>query len=112
MLKGDVNLSKYLEVELSGSTIRNGRIYFDRSDSDFFPSDSFGDRTASGGRGTPVEFVAGPDVIISDIRYLSEKRIGPRKSFAGFFKSVRAVEGGKLRALRIADRRYKLEYLG
>ena len=103
-------MASFLDIELVGSTLRNGRIYFNTTDQDFFPADSYGDRDG-GKHGIAVEFVAGPEVLQSDIRYLSANRIGPRKSFAAYLKSVRAEEGKKFRVTRLADRKYKVEYL-
>jgi hypothetical protein len=103
-------VARFLDVELVGSTLRNGRIYFNTSDQDFFPADSYGDREGNN-HGVAVEFVAGAEVLHSDIRYLSENRIGPRKSFAAYLKSVRAQEGKRLRVTRLSDRKYKVDYL-
>jgi hypothetical protein len=100
----------FLDVQLIGPTLRNGRIYFDTKDKDFFPADSYGDREGEK-HGIAIEFVLGSQVLHSDIRYLSASRIGPRKSLSGYFKSVRAEEGKKLRVTRLADRKYKVEYL-
>jgi hypothetical protein len=99
----------FLDIQLIKSTLDHGRIYFNTSDHAFFPANSYGDRER-GKRGIPVEFVAGSDVIQLDIRYLSGNRIGPRKSFAAYLKSVRAEEGKKLRVIRGAHRKYKVEY--
>jgi hypothetical protein len=69
-----LELASFLDVELVGSTLRNGRIYFNTTDQDFFPADSYGDRDG-GNHGIAVEFVGEPEVLQSDIRYLSANRI-------------------------------------
>jgi hypothetical protein len=105
-------VTDFRDIEIIGSTIRNGRIYFSSGDSSFFPADSFGDRSRTGGRGVTVEFVAGGDVIDTDIRDVSTVRISPRRSFASFLKSVRAEEGKMLRITKVSNRKFKLDYLG
>lgn len=105
-------MTDFRDIEIIGSTIRNGRIYFHSSDSSFFPADSFGDRLRTGGRGVPVQFVAGGDVFESDIRDISTVRISPRKSFAIFLKSVRAEAGKMLRITKISNREFRIDYLG
>lgn len=105
-------MADFRDIKIIGSTIRNGRIYFSSSDSSFFPADSFGDRSRTGGRGVFVQFVAGGDVIETDIRDVSAIRVSPRKSFASFLKSVRAEEGKMLRITKVSDRKFKLDYLG
>ena len=104
-------MGDFRDIELSGSTIRNGRIYFDVADQSFFPMDSFGDRTRLKGKGGTVTFIAGADSHQTDIRMISGVRIGPRKSFARYFEAIKAVEGGKLRVVRVAERTYKFELL-
>jgi hypothetical protein len=51
------------------------------------------------------------DQMHSDIRYLSANRIGPRKSFAPYLKSVREEESKKLGGTKLSDRKYKIGYL-
>jgi hypothetical protein len=102
----------YRDIEIIGSTIRNGRVYFSSSDVNFFPADSFGDRAGDGHKGNPVEFVAGNNIYRTDIRVSSGERLSPRKSFAPFLREVGAVEGALLRVHRVADRTYRVEYLG
>jgi hypothetical protein len=105
-------VTKFVETVVIGSSLRNGRVYFNSKDSSLFPSDSYGDREEDGKRGIPVEFIAGPHNLRCDIRRLSGNRIGPRSSFAAYFKSVRAEEGKKLRITNVGERKYKVEYLG
>ena len=104
-------MPNFLDIAIIGSTIRNGRIYFSSSDSSFFPSDCFGDRSRTGGRGVPVQFITGGDTIDTDIRDISTVRISPRKSFASFLKSVCVKEGGRLRVTKVSDRQFKIDYL-
>lgn len=59
-----------------------------------------------------VEFIAGGDVIDTDIRDVTAVRISPRRSFASFLKSVRAEEGKMLRITKVSNRKFKLDYLG
>jgi len=100
------------DVKLIGSSIRNGRIYFETDDAEFFPADSLGDRTGDGRKGVPVTFIGAGHTFTTDIRTSSGARLSPRSSFAKLFKSVRAEEGGSLRITRVAPREYKMEYLG
>jgi len=102
----------YKDIELIGSTIRNGRIYFSSHDIKFFPSDSFGDRERGKHKGKPVLFDFGDNNIETDIRISSSTRISPRSSFASFLKSVGAKEGEFLRVTRTSEREYSVEYLG
>lgn len=98
------------DIEISESTIRNGRIYFSTEDVKFFPSDSFADRERTGHKGNPVTFSAGRRLLETDIRVLSSNRISPRKSLAFFIRQVRAKAGGTFRVTRIAPREYLIEY--
>lgn len=100
------------DVKLIDSSIRNGRVYFAISDADFFPADSIGDRAGDGHKGVVVTFAGAGHVFVSDIRMSSGARLSPRSSFAKLLKSVRAEEGGSLRFTRLAEREYKVEYLG
>src|SRR5437763_1469374 len=101
----------FREIELIGSTIRNGRIYFPSTDVKFFPSDSFADRSRIGHKGNPVVFRAGGRTLETDIRISSGQRLSPRRSFSFFFREVAAREGAGLKVTRLADREYELEYL-
>lgn len=103
---------RYRIIELSGATIRSGRVYFPVADVTFFPPDSHADRASSGHAGKPVTFRLGGRLIESDIRMSSSVRISPRMSFAFFLRQVKACEGGKLKFIRTEDRLYDVEYLG
>lgn len=99
------------EIELIGSSIRNGRIYFPSTDVKFFPSNSFADRERVGHKGKSVSFQVGGRNIETDIRISSGQRISPRKSFGLYLRQVGAKEGAHLRVTRIADRECSVEYL-
>jgi hypothetical protein len=106
-------LNNFRDIELIGSSIRNGRIYFSASDSEFFPGDSFGDRGRNSSRGTPVEFVTtGGWCCLTDVRVSSGVRLSPRRSFMPFITAARAREGARLRVTRVSERQYQVEYLG
>ena len=62
--------------------------------------------------GTAIEIHVNGETVITDIRQVSGERIGPRMSFAGWFRAVRAQEGATLRLTRLGERRFQLEYLG
>ena len=101
-----------IEVTLSESSIKNGRIYFARSDEQFFPPDTLSNRSADhAGTGT-VKFIAGPFIIETTIREKSSLLISPRKTFAPYLKAVRAEAGDRLRVERRSPREYVVEYLG
>jgi hypothetical protein len=59
----------------------------------------------------PIDFIAAAEIVRTDIRYLSAARIGPRASFAAFLRSQHAKEGGRLSVTKLADRKYRLDYL-
>ena len=99
------------EIELIGSTIRNGRIYFPSTDIKFFPADSLADRDRLGHKGAPVVFRVGGRELETDIRISSGQRLSPRKSFALFLRQVSAQEGARLRIVRTSERVYAVEYL-
>ena len=99
------------EIELIGSSIRNGRIYFPSTDVKFFPPDSFADRERAGHKGKPVNFQVGGRSIETDIRIISGQRISPRKSFGFYLRQVGAKEGTRLCVTRIKDREYSVGYL-
>lgn len=98
------------EIELIESTIKHGRIYFPIDGSEFFPTDSLGDREGDGHKGVPVRFIAGDFVFHTDIRKYSAVRLSPRDSFAAYLKSVQAGTGDLLHVARVADREYKVEF--
>lgn len=100
------------EIVLIESTIQYGRIYFSTADAKFFPADSYGDRKGGGHKGVPITFAGESYIFETYIRISSGQRLSPRKSFAKYLKSVGAIEGGRLRITRIAERAYSLEYLG
>lgn len=100
-----------IETEITGSTLRNGRIYISASLAAFFPSDSLGARGGGGPRGLPVTIVANGEEYQTDIRLSSGRRISPRSSFARFLRAVGATEGQRLRLTRTDDRRYVLDVL-
>jgi hypothetical protein len=100
------------EMVLTGSMLRNCRLYLSDSDKPFFPSDAFGERSGGGKVGKTVSIKAGGIEYEPDIRLSSGKKISPRSSFDAFLKGARAVEGGRARISRISDRAYLLDYLG
>lgn len=104
-------MNAFRQVELIGSTIRNGRIYFSSTDINFFPADSLGDRKSDGHKGETVTFILGNDTLETDIRVSSGQRISPRKTFAPYLKKLRAVEGGMLKVTRLSDREYNVTYI-
>ncbi|MFZ3161664.1 MAG: hypothetical protein WA134_16145 [Rhodoferax sp.] len=99
------------EIELSQSSIDNGRIYFPITDAKFFPPESYSDRERDGHGGTEVVFLAGSHSFVGPIRVYSGHRLSPQRSFAPFFKEVGAGAGDKLVVKRTADREYKVEHV-
>lgn len=97
------------EIALIQSSIDNGRIYFPTTDAKFFPADSFADRTRDGHKGEPVVFIAGALRIETDIRISSGQRLSPRKTFAPYLKSIRAIAGDRLLVNRRGEREYSIE---
>lgn len=100
------------EIVLTGSTIRNGRLYFSTKDAKFFPADSYSDREKIGHKGEPVKFLGAGLTFESAIRINSGLRLSPQRSFAPFLRKIGALEGGLLRVTRVGERGYNLEYLG
>ena len=101
-----------LEISLIQSTINHGRLYFARTDKDFFPLDCFGDRKKSGYKGDTIIFSGAGLSFETFVRVLSGTRISPQRSFAPYLRSVAAKPGGVLRVTRCSARLYSLEYLG
>lgn len=102
-------MNTFIEGEITGPVLRSGRIYFSASLTSFFPADSLGARGGNGAHGVPVTIVAGADEIETDIRLSSGARISPRRSFARWLKAIRAREGGRVRLVRLDERRFRLE---
>jgi hypothetical protein len=103
---------QFREIVLTGSTIRNGRLYFSTNDAKFFPADSYSERETTGHKGAPVKFVGAGLTFESAIRIISGLRLSPQRSFASLFRKIGALEGGLLRVTRISEREYTLAYLG
>lgn len=102
-------MNPHLDTVLTGSSLRNGRIYFKATDSDFFQVDKLRDRSGET-IGISVDIQTQGQVHATDIRKLSNQRIGPRKSFKQWFRAINAKEGATLRLTRIEYRRFSLEY--
>jgi hypothetical protein len=103
---------QHIEFTIIQSSIDNGRIYFDQAHKSFFPSDVIGGRGASERAMGQISIDADGECFDTDIRLSSSVRISPRTSFKRWLASVRAHDGAKVRLHRVADRQYKLEYLG
>lgn len=101
----------YRETTLTGASLRKGRIYFSASDTPFFGVERLGDRPGKE-PGTPVEIQAHGETVTTDKRQARGVHIGPRESFASWFRAIRAKEGETLRLTRLGERRFELEYLG
>lgn len=104
-------MDAYRDTILTGASLRNGRIYFSATDAPFFAEAKLGDRSGKE-LGTPVEIRVHGETYTTDIRLVSGARIGPRKSFASWFRAIRAQEGARLRLSRIGERCFQLDYLG
>lgn len=102
-------MTEFIEAPITGAVLRNGRLYFSASLTNFFPSDSLGGRGVGGATGKLLTIVAGADEIETDIRLSSGQRISPRASFARWLKMARAGEGDRVRIVRLSDRRFQLE---
>jgi hypothetical protein len=103
-------MQPHLDTVLTGPSLRCGRIYFSMEDADFFQVDKLSERSSKAG-GVCVEIHVGDQTHATDIRFLSSRRIGPRKSFQNWFRAINAREGATLRLTRIGYRRFNLEYL-
>ena len=96
------------DIELTESTIENGRIYFSASDKPFFPSDSFGARGRDE-KGNAVTFEIDGEEVVCDIRLSSGTRISPRSSFSRYLKASKAKVGDRWRVTRLDERRYRID---
>jgi len=103
---------KYIDFSITQSSIDNGRLYFDAVHQSFFPSDALGGRAATARAQGQICIEVNEECFDTDIRLSSSVRISPRTSFKRWLASVRAHDGAKARLHRVADRQYKLEYLG
>jgi len=103
---------QYIDFRITQSSIANGRLYFDAVHQLFFPSDALGGRAATAKARGQICIEANEESFDTDIRLSSSVRISPRTSFKRWLASVRAHDGAKARLHRVADRQYKLEYLG
>ena len=103
---------QHIDFTIIQSSIDNGRIYFDACHRAFFPSDTIGGRGEDEHARATVSIEAAGEASETDIRISSSTRISPRKSFRNWLRSVGAHDGAQARLHRLADRRYKLEYLG
>ena len=103
---------KYIDFSITQSSIDNRRLYFDAVHQSFFPSDALGGRAAAAKAQGQICIEANEESFDTDIRLSSSVRISPRTSFKRWLASVRAHDGAKARLHRVADRQYKLEYLG
>lgn len=101
----------YIDFSITQSSIDNGRLYFDAAHQSFFPIDAIGGRSATEHAHGAVAIEANGELFETDIR-ANASRISPRKSFKSWLKSVGATDGGKARLHKLAERHFKLEYLG
>lgn len=102
---------QYIDFSITQSSIHNGRLYFDAAHRSFFPEDTLGGRSATEHAHGAVAFEANGELFETDIR-VNTSRISPRKSFKSWLKSVGAADGSKARLHKLAERHFKLEYLG
>lgn len=102
----------YFDFTITKSSIDNGRIYFDAIELNFFPDDATGGRSGDELAINKIVIHAAGQVIETDIRFSSNVRLSPRKSFRKWMRSQQVLEGGRARLHRVADRSYNLEYLG
>lgn len=98
------------EIEVTQSSIDNGRIYFPIADKNFFPADSLSERNSSEHKGLDVTFIAGTKEYVGPIREYSGQRLSPRRSFARYLKEVGARAGDKLIIVRTGDRLYQVAH--
>ena len=103
---------EHIDFTIIKSSIDNGRIYFDACHRGFFPSDVIGGRGEEEHARATVTIEAAGEAFDTDVRISSSARISPRKSFRNWLRSVGARDGAQARLHRLADRRYRLEYLG
>jgi len=102
-------MTSRIEIVLIQSSIDHGRLYIERRHEKFFPADSFGDRSGGKNKGRTITIETDTDAKETDIRHLSELRIGPRASFGSYLKRSKLKAGDIVFLRRISDRRYKLE---
>jgi hypothetical protein len=103
---------QHIDFTITQSTIDNGRLYFDTTHTNFFPSDAMGGRGAQEHALNAVRIEADDGVHDTDLRVSSKIRISPRKSFKKWLASVKAASGSKARLHRVSERHYRLEFLG
>jgi hypothetical protein len=101
-----------IRFSLTQSTINNGRIYFEASHRHLFPADAITESRGADdhAKATIVIEVDGVD-FATDIR-ANGKRLSPRKSFTPWLKSQKAVADDQARLVKLAEGRFRLEYLG
>ena len=99
------------EIEVTRSSVTNGRIYFPISDAKFFPTDSLSDRERDGHVGLSVVFKAGEYVYDGPIRLISGQRLSPKRSFAKYLMSVEAKSGDRLLVSRTSEREYSVVHV-
>lgn len=100
-----------LQIELSKSTVKNGRIYFPIAEIKFFPADSLSERESGGHKGADVTFVAGRHRYAGPVRIYSSKRLSPQRSFAEFFSDVGADVGDTVVVTRVSEREYEVQHV-
>ncbi|MCQ9377750.1 hypothetical protein [Methyloversatilis sp. XJ19-49] len=101
----------YIDFNITQSSIDNGRLYLDAAHRSFFPEDCLGGRGTTEHAHGAVAIEANGELFETDIR-VNTSRISPRKSFKSWLKSVGAVTGKTVRLHKLAERHFKLEYLG
>jgi len=103
---------QFIEFIVTQSSLDNGRLYFENTRSDFFPSDAIGGRGANEHAKSNITIDTAGESVLTDIRVSSAVRLSPRKSFKNWLHSQQATADGKARLYCVSERSYKLEYLG
>lgn len=103
---------KFIEFDITQSSIDHGRIYFSSVHTDFFPADVIGGRGKNEHASNSVHIEAAGEIIETDIRRSSAVRISPRKSFKFWLQATKATNGAKACLYRLSERQYRLQYRG
>ncbi|MCF7970274.1 MAG: hypothetical protein K9L22_03795 [Methylococcaceae bacterium] len=101
----------HIDIVLTEKGIKNGYIDIPEKFSDFFPKDSFADRSKDE-QGKLIELRFGKEVRNTDMCVKSSITISPRARFGSYLnKVVNAKPGDKIRFIRIEERIYELKFL-
>jgi len=101
----------FIEVTLTEKGIKNGYIDIPQKLSEFFPADSFYDRSKDK-PGKAIELRLGTEVRNTDMRVKSSITISPKARFGSYLnKVVKAKAGNKIHFIKIDERVFELKFI-